>query len=275
MSSLFKSQKKAPDISHDNPGMGHTVKVAYANGEKTWEESFDLVKCLSSVLDESKILHKSFESFITISDEIFLQPQIVSLEPIHEGGAKTITTIEITSEKHIPRGIFEYQHSTGDNAELSVLDGFRGWVAIDLKVILEALNGLSECTSLRISYPNRDEDRVIVLGPVSYYASNELEIEEEHPFCSCCLFTNNFEAFKELLEGEDVLGVRFFVLRNEHGLVEADCRVNGTEFKAGEQSLIKYGETWPDRGFEFRKQYVVVTSESKGSDSIDFSANNE
>ncbi len=34
--------------------------------------------------------------------------------------------------------------------------------------------------------------------------------------------------------------------------------MNGEDFEPGKAALRKYAATWPDRGVEFRKQYVVV-----------------
>ena len=37
----------------------------------------------------------------------------------------------------------------------------------------------------------------------------------------------------------------------------ADCRVNGDDFEPGAIALRAYATTWPDAGYEFRKQYVI------------------
>jgi hypothetical protein len=49
-------------------------------------------------------------------------------------------------------------------------------------------------------------------------------------------------------------------MRDEHGQASADCRVNGQEFEPGKQALRNYVKTWPPRGVEFRKQYVIIQS---------------
>jgi hypothetical protein len=53
-------------------------------------------------------------------------------------------------------------------------------------------------------------------------------------------------------------GIRLLVLRDEEGEVSADCRVSGIDWEMGKEHLIKYGETWADRGIEMRKQYVAI-----------------
>jgi hypothetical protein len=52
--------------------------------------------------------------------------------------------------------------------------------------------------------------------------------------------------------------IRLFVSRDEEGHVEADCRLNGIERPEGAAALIRYAQSWPDRGFEYRKQYVCI-----------------
>jgi hypothetical protein len=53
-------------------------------------------------------------------------------------------------------------------------------------------------------------------------------------------------------------GVRLFAMRGADGAAEADCRLNGEDWEAGKAALIKYVESWPDLGVEFRKQYVII-----------------
>jgi hypothetical protein len=40
--------------------------------------------------------------------------------------------------------------------------------------------------------------------------------------------------------------------------MQADCRVNGEDWLAGADALRAYVATWPDRGLETRKQYVLI-----------------
>ena len=47
-------------------------------------------------------------------------------------------------------------------------------------------------------------------------------------------------------------------MRNAEGSAEADCRVNGVDWPAGKAALLKYVATWPERGFEYRKQFVAI-----------------
>lgn len=267
MSDKFKIQNKPPELSPDNPGTGHVFKTAFSDGDKTWEEKINLVACLAEVLDEGHPDYSLHESWIVLSNDIIFQPQIVSLDPLEDGGVSTATTIEIAHGKKIPKGIFEYQHATGDTIKESVIKGFKGWLQMDLAAIIDAVSDtITECSSLKMRFPDRENDRVVLLGPIMYYAEEDIDIEEEHPFCRCCLFTNNFKAFEKLIADDDIYGIRFFAARDQNGQIEADCRINGIDFEAGKKALIAYGSTWPDRGLEFRKQYVVMKSIKKDPD---------
>ena len=79
-----------------------------------------------------------------------------------------------------------------------------------------------------------------------------------HEFCPCCLFTNSIAAFDDLLKDRAFHGIRLFVTRDTNGEIEADCRVDGIDRPEAVAALIKYAQTWPDRGLEYRKQYVCV-----------------
>jgi hypothetical protein len=125
-----------------------------------------------------------------------------------------------------------------------------------------------------MSFPAKDgqpaRDRRVILGPVMHFMetppANNTTNEDAHPFCPCCLLTNSFPAFKELMESDRFGGVRLFAARDEDGTPQADCRVNGDDWEPGAQALREYAKTWPEAGYEFRKQYVVLQNfEKKGT----------
>jgi len=57
-------------------------------------------------------------------------------------------------------------------------------------------------------------------------------------------------------------------MRDQDGAAAADCRVNGEDWKEGERALRAYVEKWPQRGFEARKQYVILQN-FKRSDQVE------
>lgn len=75
----------------------------------------------------------------------------------------------------------------------------------------------------------------------------------------------SINAFLDHLKSDEFFGIRLFAARYEDGAAEADCRVNGEDWPAGKEALIRYVNQWPQRGFEFRKQYVAIESTTKSS----------
>jgi hypothetical protein len=41
--------------------------------------------------------------------------------------------------------------------------------------------------------------------------------------------------------------------------------VNGVDWPAGAAELVKYAREWPDRGLEYRKQYVCIQTRAASS----------
>ena len=86
-----------------------------------------------------------------------LLPRLVNLQPLEKGGVRTTTTIQTNQPRLVPHGVFEYQHSTGDNPEESFRKGFEGWLQTDFVALLEALRpNPSTCTTLKMNFPEKD-----------------------------------------------------------------------------------------------------------------------
>jgi len=274
-------KKAAPKRLPSNPGWGFEGKVAFHNAENNWVERFNLVNLLASVLRQKDHILKSEESWLVHKESGFiLLPQIASFRPLDRGGVSTTTTIQVSHPTLVPDGIFEYQHSTGDNLDDSFLKGFHDWAETDLTALLEALTPMPEtCTTLKMEFPEKDGkpaySRRAVLGPPThtYFVRDPRTIPERkksgdsetqgeycegHDFCPCCLLTHSFEAFRELIEGNGSYALRLFAMRDVNGNNLADCRVNGTDWDAGADALRRYVATWPEAGIELRKQYVVL-----------------
>lgn len=265
MFSWFKKSRYIPSRPEGNPGRGSSVSVAFS-GVASRTERLDLLKLLSSTLTSHSIDHRLLDGWLILGNDIMLLPELVSLEPRDDGGAKTTTTISVCHAIHLPGGLFEYQHSVSDTVANSITKGFDSWIQLDLKTLMEAIkDDESDCMSMVLDFPGTAEvnpfKRRVVLGPTMHYVTQvDQESEEEHLFCPCCLFTNSLSAFHSQLESEGFFGLRLFASRDADGAIEADCRVNGTDWPAGANELINYAEKWPPRGLEFRKQFVVIRS---------------
>jgi len=259
--SIFNRKSPFKPVKPDGfEGLGIEGSIAFSNSERSWEETFNLMEILTQTLLQRGYQTKVDNDWIIVNKYIYIHPEILSFQPLDPDGVRTLTSIAICIEKYAPQGLFEFQHSAGDDTCDSLAKGFEGWVDLDLPVLLDAvMDDLVSCTAMDMQLPELDrKTRRALLGPVSHYASRGIEGEENHPFCSCCLLTNTFEAFQDHLKKDEFFGIRLLALRDENGEVSADCRINGIDWELGKQQLINYGQTWPARGFEMRKQYVVM-----------------
>jgi hypothetical protein len=173
--------------------------------------------------------------------------------------------MEVSCPGVIPPGVFEFQHSYGQDPETSIVSGFQDWMSLDLPVFLDALSPApNHCSAINLDFPAEGgtppRSRRGMLGPVGHYAEKPATETEEHPFCRCCLLTKSLEAFKDKVSSEGFFAIRLYAARDPEDGASADCRVNGLDYEPGKAALIKYAATWPARGIEFRKQYVIIQS---------------
>ena len=272
-------KKAAPKLLPSNPGKSAAGKVDFSNPERAWTEHFDLVPLMASVLNEQGHRIESEESWLVHPDSGFaLIPRVVQLAPLERGGVHTTTTIQTDHPALMPDGVFEYQHATGDNVEDSLRKGFDQWAQTTFVALLDALQATPTCATLKMSFPEKGGkpaySRRVILGPIAHLVQNpsvhadkstpesggdvQDEQDDEHDFCPCCLLTRSFEAFTPLIEDRGVYGLLLFAARDADGAPQADCRVNGNNWEKGAEALRAYVTTWPDAGYEFRKQYVVL-----------------
>jgi hypothetical protein len=254
MFSWFRKDLMSPRPAAENPGRGHTVLVNFRNKEKAWEETDDLVTSLATTLNALGHKASAKRDRVDLESGFTLLPQVVNVEPLENAGVNTVTTIQTSHVTLIPRGVFEFQHSSGTDIRDSFAKGFKSWAEQDLPVFLDALRKDATTCMVATMEPNRR----LIFGPPIQMAQKTAPIRGDHDFCPCCLFTKNADAFQDLLRGESFHGIRMFVTRDAEGLIEADCRVNGVDRPAGAEALKRYAQSWPDRGVEYRKQYVCI-----------------
>ncbi len=283
---MFETPDKGiPKLLPSNPGKGSGGKTVFTRDGQTWTEHFDLVELLASVLRERGYAVIEHGPALEVTNTGFvLLPQIDGLQPQEKGGVQTATTIQFHHPNLVPDGSFEYQHATGENLNAAFRSGFDQWVQMDFVTLLDCLcEPPKKCTLLKFEYPPRDGrpqiSRRAILGPPvqSTYERRSLNHDapargeaspsdascDTHDFCPCCLLTRSFETFRKYVEGDGFYGLRFYVVRYPDGTRKADCRVNGENCEEGAAALCKYASTWPEAGFEFRKQYVVLHSPLK------------
>ena len=220
---------------------------------------------MAQALRSGQHAFKQRESWFELEESgLLVQPQFLELIPLDDGGVRTVTTIETSRDGTIPSGVFEFQHAASDNLQKSIIKGFEEWMTFDLPVFFDALRERQlHCTSMQIELPAHESrparKRRAILGPVGHQVALPPPAEEEeHPFCPCCLFTRTWKALEPKFIGEGAYGVRLLALRHEDGTCGADCRVNGEAWPSGVEALVNYAATWPKRGVEMRKQFVIL-----------------
>lgn len=258
--------RPVPPFSRANPGVGNTVRGAFAQGQRAWEEAADVLVSLAKVLQARGVAFEQQKAQLDLANGLTLRPQFVRFQLRENGAVSTTSTIEINHPVLCPprdqQGTFEYQHAGGSTLCESLESGFKGWADMDLPVFMDALREqLEDCTAMEMNADGWTHKRQIILGPpVRAMLRAPKPGDEEHEFCPCCLLTQSFEAFREPIEGDGFCGVRLFASRDQDGLAQADCRINGVDWPQGAQALRQYVSTWPGEGLEYRKQYVAIRS---------------
>lgn len=252
------------------PDFGVRAKMAFANAGRTWDEQVDLIELAGNALREEGQQVVCHNDWIELRESgMILRPRLRAFQPMHPQGAQTTTTIALSHPRFGEKGIYEYQHSTGQSTADALGKGFQQWCKVDLAVLLDALQGKPKaCMVMQADFPAEGRraarTRRGVMGPVAHLRQRPEPQGEEHPFCACCFFTRTMPAFKRFFEDDGFYALRFFGMRDQDGQVHADCRVNGDEFEDGKDAIRQYVQSWPDFGFEFRKQYVVFQDWTAG-----------
>lgn len=261
---MASSAAPSPRVSPGNPGDISTFAINFEKGEESWDEQIDLTELLLAALQERDIPATRDEAWLRTGDGFWLLPQLVSAQLSEDGNMRTSTTIQAWHPELAPEGVFEYQHSISNEDAVSAFRrGFSQWAATDAVALRDSTSDEPDCPCMIMEFPADDGGaslrRRVVLGPVAHYAESPAPAQnEEHPFCPCCLFTNSLDAFHGILRDGGYAAIRLYAARDANGEISADCRVNGEDYPAGQQALAEYVGTWPQRGFEFRKQLVIA-----------------
>jgi hypothetical protein len=261
--SWFRKQPRPPRPAAGNPGEGHIVRVAFSNSQRSWEESDDLAASLAAALVSRGHGATVKHDWVALEGGFSLLPQVVGVQPRDSSGVNTVSTIQVSHDSLLPGGVFEYQHASGKDVRESFAAGFKAFAELDLPVFLDALRETAkDCTFMVMSAEgdagSPPSTRRLVLGPPLQMVERIAPAAAEHEFCPCCLFTHSLAAFDDLVKDGAFHAIRLFVMRNAAGEIEADCRVDGLDHPSGAAALVTYAKSWPDRGLEYRKQYVCI-----------------
>jgi len=232
-----------------------------------------LLTLLCNTLKQTSLTVEQTESHLLTPEGLVFAVQQVESVNLGEGRVRTCTKIHAWHPTYFPQGIFEFQHALAATEEAAFIDGFTQWMNMDLQVLQDATREVPvNCTVIEMNTASDEVNatahyRQIILGPVAHLASQPAPKKKEaHPFCPCCLFTESMSVFHDVLQSDQFVGVRLFASRDNQGVLAADCRVNGEDFPAAVTPLVQYAEAWPQRGLEFRKQYIVIRTVSRSLD---------
>lgn len=158
--------------------------------------------------EKGRSLQRKDESLVDQETGFEISPEFLMLNP-GEGGVQTCTITTISHPELTPAGLFEYQHSAGEDVTEAIRTGFDTWYQTDFVALREStLDSPEECMTLVIESADGRKRRV-VLGPVAHYVERR-EVHEaasacsadgdsdEHPFCPCCMFTRSLKSFEWL-----------------------------------------------------------------------------
>lgn len=225
----------------------------------------DLVQLTAGVMEQRGYAVANHGTWLEHRDSsIALRPHLVDFHDHSTGRVKSTSTMTVSHPDLIPDGIFEYQHAVGVTLNEALCSGFDQWLQIDFVVLLDALRDQPEtCSAVEFKWERGDtpdRKRRALLGPTGHMVEHGEPARDdvEHPFCPCCLLTNTYEAFAPFIQNDGFYGIRLLAIRNPDGSAQADCRINGEDFAAGQRALCDYVKTWPQAGVEMRKQYVVL-----------------
>lgn len=229
------------------------------------EAPVDLSELLEKLLKARKLPVVRHEGALLVHRlGLSIRPRALSAARSDDGVVRTVSAIVWIDRQVFPRGTFEYQHGRGRTLREALELGLNDWLALDLPVLLDAKEDTPRtCPVMKLSFPDGRVRRVL-LGPAKHQAEQATAAQranDPHPFCSCCFVTQSLPALDALLKSDEPYAVRFVALRMSNGEVSVDCRVNGEDFAPGHGALVHYAGSWPQLGFEARKQYVIIQSD--------------
>src|ERR1041384_3920206 len=132
----FRAPTPEPVTSQANPAKGARLPASFTDGQRTWTEQADALDCMVKALQARRHPFKRRAHWIELEIGMVLQPRLVEFQPIHKG-VRTVTTVEVSWPDLIPQGVFEFQHSAGDNLQQSLLNGFESWLDLDFPALAD------------------------------------------------------------------------------------------------------------------------------------------
>src|SRR5215467_7341681 len=89
---------KAPRAGENpaNPGIGSIANWTFNDGKRTWQEPMNLLTTLERLLTErGRGIRMEGPVIVDIESQLSLRPLLHTMQPVHQNGVRTSTTIEI------------------------------------------------------------------------------------------------------------------------------------------------------------------------------------
>jgi hypothetical protein len=278
-------QTTVPVANPDNPGKSTIYDFKrYKKSKRRSKASgqiIDLIDLLSDVLLTYGQKATREGNWLRLDNGFWFLPQWVSSKVI-DGSIFTTTTVEINHQTFIPNGFLDYQHVDVTNSiAASFLTGLNQWVQICAVPLFDSLLTKPKNSNyVVIEFPNdadgamtgsdysseKNRLRRIIFGPVVHSElSSDADFQKdvnpsnEHgEFCPCCLLKRLDDVFMPILNSDDYTIIQLSAFRDLDGIIKTTCYVNGKDFKAGRDALMEDTKTWPHRGGESRKNFIIV-----------------
>ncbi len=256
-----------------NPGAAGTIRHGGKSRRARARGTARVAEALAEILTAHRIRAEIRDSdWVVLPESGYeLMPLACGLLPLDDGRVQTITTIQAHHPDFLPDGIFDYQYGSGADVREALEAAFVPWANTDLVTLVDAASERPVvCPQMIFRMPEREGRptlyRKATLGPVAHYRERptgsfhpvSATDEPDHIFCPCCFATRSLDALHDLVEPAGIYGIRFVAIRNREGIPLGECRANGQPHEPGAAAVRAYAASWPESGYELRKQSILI-----------------
>ncbi len=218
---------------------------------------------LAQVLGQSRLDARCTGDAVLLPSGLRLEAALLEARLLEDGRVATVTRVVAFHDALFADGLPELQRAIGADTAQAMAQGFSAWVQ-GARVALEdaVRTAVRDCPLLavKVSAPGGGAPTVYqaILGPVLCVGPGPAQPAEDDELCPACMTTRVQDALRGHLRAGGYTGLSLVAGRDARGALAADCRVNGEPFSEGVERLVAYARSWPERGFEFRQQYVIL-----------------
>jgi hypothetical protein len=246
--------------SPDNPAIGSLISIE--TGEDGLRTEIDLTEILLLELRAAGESVIRWHHCIRIGQGIFVQPGLVEFTEDEDGFVAAIS-VQSTHHTLYRNGLFDVLCARGGSLVEAIREASLHWMRLQMPALRDACRETPE-HSLTMTFDlTGGRRRRAILGPIEHVRqwppAADDGAEDDHAFCSCCMFTSALDAMQALIEREGTVGLALECTILDDGEAWAECRVDGRIWEEGSALLEAYARTWPPGfGREWRSQYAVL-----------------